>query len=337
MNSIIKSGPGIGFLDARYVNVTGDTMTGPLTIDGSTDTVQLIVQGHSSQGSFLALFENSDAVDQITFGGLGEAVFNEQGNNADFRIEGDTDIVNFVVDASANTVQIGSAATADSAKFYVLGKISTSAEMEINGDLNHDGTNIGFFGVAPAARAGATADIKDALTTYGLLQGTSATNLDLDGGDLLADLVSARLGIFTETADADVVEVLTTHANGVTGLKIANDARNWQLRVDGADADKFIIRDTTAVANRLTISSAGQVAIPGNALVSGNIQVDGAVNHDGTTIGFFGTAPATQAPAYTVTNLTTDRTYDANATSTAELADILGTLIADLRTYGLVQ
>ena len=33
---------------------------------------------------------------------------------------------------------------------------------------------------------------------------------------------------------------------------------------------------------------------------------------------------------FTVTNLTLDRTYDANATSTAELADILGTLITDL-------
>lgn len=33
---------------------------------------------------------------------------------------------------------------------------------------------------------------------------------------------------------------------------------------------------------------------------------------------------------YTVSNLTTDRTYDANASSVAELADVLGSLIADL-------
>ena len=37
-----------------------------------------------------------------------------------------------------------------------------------------------------------------------------------------------------------------------------------------------------------------------------------------------------QQPAYTVTNLTTDRVFDADATSTAELADVLGTLIDDL-------
>jgi len=36
------------------------------------------------------------------------------------------------------------------------------------------------------------------------------------------------------------------------------------------------------------------------------------------------------------TNVTTDRTFDANSTSTAELADVLGTLIADLITKGVL-
>ena len=39
---------------------------------------------------------------------------------------------------------------------------------------------------------------------------------------------------------------------------------------------------------------------------------------------------------YTTTNVTTDRTYDANATTTDELADVLGTLIADLKTQGII-
>lgn len=41
--------------------------------------------------------------------------------------------------------------------------------------------------------------------------------------------------------------------------------------------------------------------------------------------------------AYTVTNGVSDRAYDANATTTDELADVLGTLIADLKTYGILQ
>ena len=40
---------------------------------------------------------------------------------------------------------------------------------------------------------------------------------------------------------------------------------------------------------------------------------------------------------YTMTNVTTDRTLDANSTTTAELADVLGTLITDLKERGIVS
>jgi hypothetical protein len=39
---------------------------------------------------------------------------------------------------------------------------------------------------------------------------------------------------------------------------------------------------------------------------------------------------------YTPTNVVTDRSYDANATSVAELADVLGTLIADFQAAGVL-
>jgi hypothetical protein len=41
-------------------------------------------------------------------------------------------------------------------------------------------------------------------------------------------------------------------------------------------------------------------------------------------------------PAYTPSNVTTDRSYDANATTVDELADVLGTLLADLKGRGVV-
>lgn len=43
-----------------------------------------------------------------------------------------------------------------------------------------------------------------------------------------------------------------------------------------------------------------------------------------------------QSPAWTPTNVSTDRAFDADATSIDELADALGTLIADLKTIGLL-
>jgi Pectate lyase superfamily protein len=39
---------------------------------------------------------------------------------------------------------------------------------------------------------------------------------------------------------------------------------------------------------------------------------------------------------YTITNVTTDRAYDASATTTTELANVLGTLISDLTTRGVI-
>ena len=41
--------------------------------------------------------------------------------------------------------------------------------------------------------------------------------------------------------------------------------------------------------------------------------------------------------AYTITNALTDRSYDANATTVDELADVLATLIADLKTKGVLS
>lgn len=44
----------------------------------------------------------------------------------------------------------------------------------------------------------------------------------------------------------------------------------------------------------------------------------------------------TASSAYTPTNVTTDRSYDANATTLDEISDVLGTLIADLQTKGIL-
>jgi hypothetical protein len=52
--------------------------------------------------------------------------------------------------------------------------------------------------------------------------------------------------------------------------------------------------------------------------------------------GFSGTAPPASRETYTPTNVTPTRTYDADATTTAELADVVGTLIADLQALGLL-
>ena len=54
-------------------------------------------------------------------------------------------------------------------------------------------------------------------------------------------------------------------------------------------------------------------------------------------LGFFGATPVVRVSAYTPSNVTTDRSYDADTVVVAELADVVGTLIADLQSYGLLQ
>lgn len=52
-------------------------------------------------------------------------------------------------------------------------------------------------------------------------------------------------------------------------------------------------------------------------------------------MGFFGAAPASRQ-TYSVSNVTPDRTYDAASTTTAELGDVVGTVIADLQAQGIL-
>lgn len=70
----------------------------------------------------------------------------------------------------------------------------------------------------------------------------------------------------------------------------------------------------------------------------GEVEIDGALNHDGTQFGFAGAGPTPPQTGYTTfTNLSTLRTGDADALTVAQVADILGTLIEDLKTKGILS
>jgi hypothetical protein len=60
------------------------------------------------------------------------------------------------------------------------------------------------------------------------------------------------------------------------------------------------------------------------------------INFACTNMGFFGTAGVAQSTGWSVSNVTTDKTFDANSTSIDEVADVLGTLIDYLKTTGIL-
>jgi len=53
----------------------------------------------------------------------------------------------------------------------------------------------------------------------------------------------------------------TSGADSITGVSLKNDARNWLIRVDGTDGDKFKIFDANAAAYRFAIDDTGRVGI----------------------------------------------------------------------------
>lgn len=57
---------------------------------------------------------------------------------------------------------------------------------------------------------------------------------------------------------------------------------------------------------------------------------------EGSKLGFYGKTGILKPSTYTVSNVTTDRTYDANATTIDEISDVLGTLITDLKNIGII-
>ena len=153
-------------------------------------------------------------------------------------------------------------------------------------------------------------------------------------------------------------------ANDQAGFSLFQSTHNeeWRYAVIGNGADSFRVSNTTSgnvwfmtVPGNMLLdsthtsnpSTGSKVFILGDGTaptgmasntaglytddVSGTVNLFG-INEAGETTRLTWGTPQT----YAESNVTTDRTYDANATSLDELADVLGTLLADLRARGII-
>jgi hypothetical protein len=117
------------------------------------------------------------------------------------------------------------------------------------------------------------------------------------------------------------------------------------LRFKNFSLDRFTMLGSGAVGilnsaptSTTSLTVRGQGTSTNNTLLVENsggtarftVRDDGGYAFAGGTVG------VAQTGYTTFTNLTTDRTCDANATTVEELADILGTLIVDLKTKGII-
>jgi hypothetical protein len=170
---------------------------------------------------------------------------------------------------------------------------------------------------------------------------------ELWGGNFRA-IATAAMGrlIITDAIagrfDADVSGAGTVTRNyGILVENVTTAApvtTAWGINVDGADvqisSDNWLLLEGSGTAK----------GDSGIRFDSGNTRLQFQVNNTdnilmgASTLGFFGTAPASQSAAYTVTNPSADRAYDAGPGSTTvdELARVLGTVITDLQALGLL-
>jgi hypothetical protein len=135
---------------------------------------------------------------------------------------------------------------------------------------------IGFFGATTVDKAGATEDLKDLLVAYGLMTDSGATPLNLDGGDITCDGITATslsvsgLASFASdisiTASGDLtVDTVTATSLAISGLSTFSGS------VTMGDNEDIILQTTTgtmigtATDQKLGLWAATPVVQPTNA------------------------------------------------------------------------
>lgn len=221
---------------------------------------------------------------------------------------------------------------------------SSGFRVEGFGGAENEGLDFSFqtpdnIGIVPTAAAGIN------VNSVEFAFGTGAT---ADGTNNW--VMAFAPGLRATQLAGDYSEVLFTSATAITIAHALSNFATWTVNaptiVLGAGsivnaANVLIQTSMSQGTNRYGLlvtsnPSGGTLNYAARFTGSAGVRIDGLFEHTGTTFGIFGTTPATQPPAYTPTNVTTDRTYDANSTTVNELADVLGTLIADLQSLGVV-
>jgi hypothetical protein len=197
----------------------------------------------------------------------------------------------------------------------------------------------------------------DVLGYFGTLAGTAAEGgLQLAGAcnSTASSLVWRMFGLHGSTAPTSpIIQLFCT--------KYAGSGSGISMLAALADSEPMVhfinFGNTAGTLTRIAILGSGAMGLRNTAPTSStSLTVRGhgtttgtslLVENSGGTARFTvldngayafagGTVTAAQTGYTTFTNLTTDRTCDANATTVEELADILGTLIVDLKTKGII-
>jgi hypothetical protein len=187
---------------------------------------------------------------------------------------------------------------------------------------NHTGAtnNYGFYGNMGAAANRWNLYMAGGAQSYinaNLLLGTSTTSNGI--GQLQV----------TNTTNQRTITVTGTAADSQAGIGFINDARSWSAAVRGDASDAFVIRDVTAAADRLTITSGGTVSVP-----TMTVGLSGAYQVGSTQV-----INARKTGWAVATGTATRTTFDTTTVTLPQLAERLKALIDDLHAtagHGLI-
>jgi hypothetical protein len=201
------------------------------------------------------------------------------------------------------------------------------------------GGNIGSYGINLSGATFAT--------------GAYAVNLGSNKFDIRS--ASAGIQILFADATADATQKVgrmgvphyTNSEEPVAVAVVVNSSGGNEVRLGGgtgvfnaATAITFYTGatpTTTTGTVRMTLDTSGDLTFADGLDIILNATTGTKIGTATTQkLGFWNATPVVRPSAYTPTNVVTDRAYDANATTTDELADVLGTLIADLQSIGLI-
>lgn len=202
--------------------------------------------------------------------------------------------------------------------------LKTDDSFHVALDFRHLGTNLGFYGAAAVAKAGATNDLKASLVSLGLVTGGGATPLNLNSGALTA--ASATLGGLLTAGDV-TASALTANSmvrSQGTGQGSASSGGGAELQYSGGVGD-VQARDTGTGFFQTMRVSGSSVTLRSNT--TDRIKVDT------TGVGFFGNTPVARPGTYTSQTGTFSRNLPSAATLPETVA-CLRQLLSDFSQVG---
>ncbi len=107
-------------------------------------------------------------------------------------------------------------------------------------------------------------------------------NANIDGNVAIGDVNDASVSLHIKEDSVNArMRVQSTSSNSISYMRLENDAQNWDIRVDGGNSDKFIIRDETGSTNRFLMDTSGNIETTGNIVPAGYLQLTGAPSDPG--------------------------------------------------------